>query len=126
VAYVFDTSALIGAWVRTYPPDVMPGLWENLDNLAQRGEMHAPEEVLAELKRQDDDLAAWVKERSDQIVVAPTRALMLEARDILRDHAGLTMTGTGRGLADPFVIALAALKEAYGLTLGCPLARLLV
>jgi hypothetical protein len=111
VPYVFDTSALIGAWVRTYPPDVMPGLWENLDNLAQRGEMHAPEEVLAELKRQDDDLAAWVKARSDQIVVATTRALMLEARDILRDHAGLTMTGTGRGLADPFVIALAALKE---------------
>lgn len=113
MAYVFDTSALIGAWVRTYPPDVMPGLWDNLDRLAEQGEMHAPEEVLQELKSQDDDLTKWVKDRSDLIIISTTRALMLEARDILRDHAGLTMTGKGRGLADPFVIALAALQ-------GCP------
>lgn len=47
--YVFDTSALVGAWVRTYPPDVFPGLWEDLDALARQGGLLAPEEVLGEL-----------------------------------------------------------------------------
>jgi hypothetical protein len=36
---------------------------------------------------------------------------MLEARAILADHEGLTKTGTGRGRADPFVIALAGLNS---------------
>jgi Domain of unknown function (DUF4411) len=38
---------------------------------------------------------------------------MLEARAILADHEYLTKTGTGRGKADTFVIALASLR-------GCP------
>ncbi len=33
--YVFDTSSLIGAWFRTYPPDLFPHLWENMDGLAR-------------------------------------------------------------------------------------------
>ena len=39
--------------------------------------------------------------------------MLSEARAIIiNDHPGLTMTGTGRGMADPFVIALAASKVA--------------
>ena len=108
--YVFDTSALVGAWVRTYPPDVFPGLWDDMDALARRGGLLAPEEVLDELKAQDDDLLGWVKQRADDIVVPTSRAVMLEARAVLADHAELTKTGPGRGRADPFVIALAALR----------------
>ena len=29
-AYVLDTSALIGAWVRTYPPANFPNFWDHL------------------------------------------------------------------------------------------------
>ena len=36
-AYVLDTSALIGAWVRTYPPEHFPNFWDNLDVMAQSG-----------------------------------------------------------------------------------------
>ncbi len=110
-AYVFDTSSLIGAWVRSYPPDAFPHFWENLDVLARSGALLAPEEVLEELKSQDDDLLAWVKDRAEYIIVPTSRAVMLEARAVLLDHAELTKTGTGRGRADPFVIALATLKE---------------
>lgn len=108
MVYVFDTSALIGAWVRYYPPDSFPGLWDQMDALARSGRLLAPDEVLDELRAQDDELLAWVKDRVDLIAVPTTRAVMLEARAVLADHPHLTKTGTGRGRADPFVIALAA------------------
>ncbi|MGH3631875.1 MAG: DUF4411 family protein [Sciscionella sp.] len=111
MTYVFDTSSLIGAWFRTYPPDVFPRLWQNMDDLAHSGRLLVPEEVMFELKAQDDDLLTWVKDRSDLIVTPTSRAVMLEARAILVDHKHLTKTGTGRGRADPFVIALAAIRE---------------
>ncbi len=84
-----------------------------MDGLAAAGNLLVPEEVYEELKAQDDDLLAWVKQRSSVIVVPTGRAVMLEARAVLADHEGLTKAGTGRGMADPFVIALARLK-------GCP------
>jgi hypothetical protein len=111
--YVFDTSALIGAWFRLYPPDLFPGLWEKMDALAADGQLIAPEDVLDELRVGDDDLYQWVKQRSDQVIVPTSRAVMLEARAVLVDHPFLTKTGTGRNKADPFVIALASLR-------GCP------
>lgn len=59
--YVFDTSSLIGAWVRAYPPDSFPVVWDRMDGLATAGNLLVPEEVYEELKSQDDDLLAWVK-----------------------------------------------------------------
>jgi hypothetical protein len=111
VKYVFDTSSLIGAWVRAYPPDTFPVVWDRLDGLAHTGNLLIPEEVFEELKAQEDDLLAWVKERSDIVVIPTTRAVMLEARAVLSDHEGLTKAGTGRGRADPFVIAQARISQ---------------
>lgn len=111
VEYVFDTSSLIGAWVRTYPPDSFPVVWDRMDGLASTGRLLVPEEVFEELKAQDDELLAWVKARSSAIVIPTSRAVMLEARAVLSDHEGLTKAGTGRGKADPFVIALARLRD---------------
>jgi hypothetical protein len=110
MSYVFDTSALIGAWVRSYPPDLFPRVWEQMDSLAADGRLIVPAEVLDELGAQDDALLAWVKERATAIIVPTTRAVMLEARAVLADFPHLTKTGTGRGRADPFVIAEAALR----------------
>jgi hypothetical protein len=111
--YVFDTSAFIEAWVRSYPPDTFKALWEHMSQLADDGRIIAPEEVLDELKAQDDDLHAWVRDRGDTIIVPTSRALMLEARAILAEHPRLAMSGTGRSPADPFVIGLAGMR-------GCP------
>jgi len=108
--YVFDTSAFIEAWVRSYPPDAFPRLWDQMACLAGDGRAIAPEEVLEELKRRDDDLHAWVKARAESIIIPTTRGLMLEARAILADHKELTKTGTGRSAADPFVIGLGSLR----------------
>ncbi|MGH9155349.1 MAG: DUF4411 family protein [Acidimicrobiales bacterium] len=113
VSYVFDTSALITAWTEQYPPDTFPALWDSMDGLVQHGRLKAPEEVLKELKSQDDVLHGWVTARTGQMVVPTSRAVMLEVSAILADHEHLTKTGPGRGKADPFVIALAAQS-------GCP------
>jgi len=82
-----------------------------MSELAQTGQLIAPEDVLEELKAQDDELLGWVRARVDAIIVPTSRALLLEARAVLADHPGLTKTGTGRGRADPFVIALAAQRD---------------
>lgn len=65
-------------------------------DLVRAGGLIAPEDVLHELKERDDDLLAWVKDRSDALIVPTSRALLLEARDVLADHPGLAKAGTGR------------------------------
>lgn len=54
--YIFDTSALIGAWVRLYPPDSFPRLWDQMNALAEAGHLVVPAEVFDELEAQADDL----------------------------------------------------------------------
>ena len=112
--YVFDTSALIEAWVRSYPPDSFPGFWVRMDEIVRSGHVVSPEAVLDELRVRDDDLHEWVKKRGESIIRPTSRELMYETRLILASHPTLTKTGTGRSAADPFVIALAA-------SCGCPL-----
>jgi Domain of unknown function (DUF4411) len=44
-----------------HPPDIFPGLWKHLDDLANNGSLLVSEEVLDELRAQDDGLLEWVK-----------------------------------------------------------------
>lgn len=114
--YVWDTSALIGTWVRTYPPDLFPAVWREIEAIGQSKRLLIPEEVLEELSERDDELHGWVKARQGDLVVPTSRAIMLEARAVLADHAELTKAGTGRGKADPFVIATARTRSAVVVT----------
>ena len=51
------------------------------------------------------------------VLVAPTsRSVILAARTVLADHPRLSMIGTGRGRADPFVIAQAEQSSALLVT----------
>ena len=54
--YSIDTSAILEAWRRQYPPDVIPALWDGLDSLIRSGDLRATEEVLHELERKDDEV----------------------------------------------------------------------
>ena len=54
--YSIDTSALVDGRRRYYPPTVFPGLWENIEELIDAGGLFAPEEVLGDLQRQDDEI----------------------------------------------------------------------
>ncbi|MCK5602211.1 DUF4411 family protein, partial [Candidatus Pacearchaeota archaeon] len=66
--YCIDTSAILDGWVRYYPPDVVPGLWEKLENLISNGQLIATEEVLYELEKKKDDVYKWAKKHEKMFV----------------------------------------------------------
>ncbi len=113
--YSIDTSALLEAWRRHYPRDVMPALWEGLDRLIQSGDLRATEEVLHELERKDDDVYEWAKRRP-MCFVEIDAAIQPVVQAILRDHNRLLDTRKSRSGADPFVIALAQVNRATVVT----------
>ena len=113
--YVIDTSALLDGWVRYYPPDVFPQLWSNLEELVAAGELLAPDEVLSELAQKDDDAHKWAKKNSAMFV--PLDAEVQEATtEILSEFPRLVGAMKDRNRADPFVIALAKIKQAVVVT----------
>ena len=109
MAYCFDTSALLDAWVRWYPIDVFPSFWEKMEQLISDDVLLAPDEIYAELERKEDDLHAWVKSRKNMFCSLDI-ATIVEVKKILKDHPRLVDTQKGRSQADPFVIALARTK----------------
>lgn len=101
-----DTSSLMEAWIRRYPPDVLPPLWERLSALIAQGRLIASEEVGRDLEKQSDDLHAWAESQSG-LFVPTEEAIQLQVKQILANHKKLVDTTKGRSGSDPFVIAVA-------------------
>jgi predicted nucleic acid-binding protein len=106
VSYSIDTSALMEAWVRHYPPDVFPTLWEQIEKLVEAGRLLAIDEVLGELERKSDDLHDWAKQHAGMFI-STDEAIMRRAAAVLKQFPSLAEPQSLRGKADPFVIALA-------------------
>jgi hypothetical protein len=49
--FSLDTSGLLDAWVRYYPPDVFPTVWSHMEIAAKRGEIVIIDEVADEPRR---------------------------------------------------------------------------
>jgi hypothetical protein len=113
--YSVDTSILIEGWRRLYPPDVLPSLWDALDDLIRSEELRASEEVLHDLERKDDDVFAWAKARPD-LFIPIDEEIQEIVKEILRGHRRLIDTRSNRSSSDPFVIALARQHGAVVLT----------
>lgn len=120
MSYSFDTSALLDAWVRYYPPDVFGTLWKRLDGLITEGRLIAVDEVRRELARMEDGLHAWVNERA--IMMVPLdEPLQLAGAAIINRFPSLTSTkGAMGGSADPYVIALAQIRKLTVVTAEKP------
>ena len=104
-----DTSSLVGAWVRSYPRDVFPGLWSELEDRVESGAVVSPEEVRNELEAKADDLYEWACTQSGLFV--PLDGEQMNAtQDVLAAYPRLVGELAERNKADPFVIALAQLK----------------
>lgn len=110
--WCFDTSALIEPWVRLYPPDLFPPIWEKLKELAEDGVIAAPADVLLELEKQKDDLHAWAKRMAPKLFHEPDRTVMEKFTDIVNSHPDFMKVNSTKSGADPFVVALA---ETHGL-----------
>jgi hypothetical protein len=117
VNYSVDTSSLINGFRINYPYLNFPRLWnENIPSLVASGELRATEEVLVELKQQDDELIQWIEEYSDELFVEIDDPIQREVIAILRGFPALIHAGRGRSGADPFVIALAKLHTCVVVT----------
>lgn len=104
--FSLDTSGLLDAWVRHYPPDVFPTIWSRMDAAARNGEIFAIDEVILELKRKHDGIHDWLQQRQT-IIVPIDSAIQSEVTSIMRNYPRLVDTKRNRSGCDPWVIALA-------------------
>lgn len=113
--YSFDTSALIEPWTRHYPHDLMPSLWERIDELASGGVVCAQEQVGREIARMDDTLHEWTKGR-DHLFRPSSSEVQSALTSIMASHPGLIGMTKNRSGADPWVIALAMCENSTVVT----------
>lgn len=107
--YVIDSGAIIDLW-RQYPPRTFGSLWQRLEKLAREGRLACPKEVLAELRRKDDEASDWIESRQQLLLVREDAKIWTAAAKIANDHLGLVKPEKVGPQADPFVIALAKLR----------------
>lgn len=108
--YCIDTSVILTAWRRDYPRDVFPSLWYNIESLIESRKLVAPEEVLVELERKDDEILKWAKQRRFMFIPVDVHIQQI-VRNILRQFPRLLDTRRNRSGADPFVIGLATIER---------------
>lgn len=113
--YSIDTSAFLDAWVRYYPPDVFPGIWEQMDRAAKAGTVKSSDEVLRELSKKDDGAHDWIKAHSEMII-ALDNEIERHVQEIMSRYPRLVDSKKGRSGGDPFVIAVARAKNLTVIT----------
>lgn len=116
--YSIDTNAIIGGRRRYYPPDVFPSLWDKIDLLVDSGELIATEEVLNELAVVDDEIHDWARNRK-QMFVPLDEQIQNAVAQIMSNHAIVDMQKQ-KSICDPFVIALAQIKNCTVITYETP------
>ena len=114
--YCVDTSFLLDAWRRKYPPDHFPPFWEYLDRLILNGDMKAPEEVYYDLEKKDDEVLGWAKDRKKALFVPIDYETQQEVSAMLERFEFLVNQRTGRSSSDPWVIALAKINSSTVIT----------
>jgi hypothetical protein len=117
--YSIDTSAILQAWLRHYPPDIFPPVWDRIDALIASAELVATEEVRRELEKQHDEIFMWASTREPMFIPIDEQ-IQLSVTAILASHPRLIDNRRNRSGADPFVIALAQLNGATVVTGEAP------
>jgi len=115
VIYCVDSSAWLDGWVRDYPPDVFPSMWEKLAECVAAGVLKCSEEVYVELKKKDDGLYDWLKAHK-KVLVPIDEASQGIVLELLEAYPRLVDTHRNRSQADPFVIATAEQLQAVVVT----------
>lgn len=105
--YCIDTSSLVHAWRRAYPPKRFSGLWNAFDQLIDDGRLIATIEVYHELKKKDDEICEWAKARKETMFLEIDDDVQGEVVRIMQRYPKLVDTGKGKSGGDPFVIAQA-------------------
>jgi hypothetical protein len=112
--YVIDTCSLTELQ-RVYPIDVFPGAWDLVDRLVTEGSLGSSEQVLEELKAQDNFLQQWVKDHKHMFMPL-SNDVQTQATRILSTHPTLIDLKKRKSGADPFIIASAMVTSAAVVT----------
>ena len=108
--YCVDTSSFI-EMKESYPKDIFPNLWENIEKLCKNGRLIDPDEVKKEIEKGDDDLKRWIKRKNiNKIFIESDESQFKHVKKILKDHNFLAKPGKDGPNADPWLIALAIEK----------------
>jgi hypothetical protein len=113
--YCFDTSGLMDGRTRDYPPHIFPQLWKRIEDLIAEGRLIAPEEVWVEIDKNTDELRQWAKLQSGLFAQLDVQQIV-EVQRIMKDFPRLVDTRKGRSRGDPFVIALAKVRNCTVVT----------
>ena len=81
-----------------------------MQGLIDVGRIIAPHEVRVELEQKDDEVLEWALARSHMFVPLD-EAIQIEVAEILQQYPRLLDTRKNRSGADPFVIAVARLRQ---------------
>jgi len=118
--YVFDNSSI--SRLKHFFPTVFEGMWSELNAFAENGSIISTREVQNELKRgaANPIIDAWI-EKNKHIFIIPTQDELLFVREILAHKAfkssiGTKQTMAGSPVADPFIVALAKIKNGTVVT----------
>jgi len=114
--YCLDTSAIIDAAIRWYPPDVFPSFWIRLEQLSVRNELISHEQVLLELEKKEGDVAhEWGLEHKE-LFLEPTDEIESMVVEVMSRFPEIAKGAKGQYFADPFVIATAKVYDATVVT----------
>jgi hypothetical protein len=105
--YCIDSSSLIHASRRAYPPRRFPRLWTAIDELINDGRLVVSIEVYLELEKKDDEVFAWAKDRKDGLCRDIDDDVQTQVIRLMRTYPRLVDTKKGKSGGDPFVLALA-------------------
>lgn len=109
IVYCIDTSAWIEMKER-YPFGIFPSLWNKLNALIEGNRLISTQQVYEELKKKDDEIFQWVKQRKKMFKELDQEQVIL-AQDIITKFPQLIDPQKETPDADPFVIALALVKK---------------
>lgn len=107
--YVLDTNVFINMQ-RHHPLDVFGSLWTKMADIIDAGIVISCDEVFDELSIGNDSLLQWARQRKGAFISSgPDIQRMV--REILQKYPTLVTGSRKSNGADPFVIALAKLKN---------------
>jgi predicted nucleic acid-binding protein len=112
--FCLDTDVFIDA-TKIYPRDVFRRVWETLETWADEDRIIAPEEVLGELERVDDDTSQWAR-RHKHIFKARDETVQTALAGILERFPGIVRPDDPFPSADAWVVAQAKARDAIVVT----------
>lgn len=112
--YIFDTCSFITLEYR-YPQKNFPSIWEKFDSLIQQGKIISSEIVYKEIMNGKDIVKKYAKNNKD-IFIPLDIEIQQEAKAITNAYTTILNFKKAKSGADPFIIALAKLKNGIVVT----------